>query len=66
MGVAATLAPKSLGLQDPTIKLAHWVDLLGQPLSQKIVFKNLRPHPPPNFYNYVVMALGTLKALIWY
>ena len=36
MGVAATLAPKGLGSQNPTKKLAHWVELLGQPLSQKM------------------------------
>ena len=41
MGVAATLAPKGLGPQDPTKKLAHQVELLGQPLSQKKVFENL-------------------------
>ena len=34
MGVAATLAPKGLGPQDPTEKLAHPVELLGKPLSQ--------------------------------
>ena len=46
MGVAATLAPKGLGPQDPTKKLAHWVELLGQPLSQKNVFENLGLEPP--------------------
>ena len=40
MGVAATVAPKGLGPQDPTKKLAHWVELLGQPLSRKPVFRN--------------------------
>ena len=39
MGVAATMASKGLGLEDPTKKLARWVDLLGQPLSQKPVLK---------------------------
>ena len=33
MGVAATVAPKGLGPQDPTKKLAHWVEMIGQPLS---------------------------------
>ena len=37
MGVAATLAPRGLGPQDPTIKLVQFVDLLGQPLSRKYV-----------------------------
>ena len=30
-------------LVDPTEKLAHQVELLGQPLSQKNVFANLGP-----------------------
>ena len=38
MGVAATPAPKGLGPQNPTKKLAHLVDLLGQPLSRKTMF----------------------------
>ena len=45
MGVAATVVPKGLGLQVPTKKLAHWVDLLGQPLSRKLVFKKIRSEP---------------------
>ena len=47
MGVAAMLAPTGLGLQDPTKKLAHQVKLLGQSLSQKNVFQNFGPEPPP-------------------
>ena len=39
--------PKGFRPQDPTKKLAHWVDLLGQPLSQKKVFENMGPEPPP-------------------
>ena len=39
MGVAAMLAPKGFGPQDPTKKL----ELLVQPLSQKKVFENLGP-----------------------
>ena len=42
-GVAATLAPKGLGPQDPTKKLAHRVEILGQPSSQKNVFENIGP-----------------------
>ena len=41
MGVAATLAPKGLGSQDPTKKWAHWVELLGLPLSLKKISKML-------------------------
>ena len=39
MGVAATLAPLSLGPQNPTKKLAHVGVLLGQLLSQNKVSK---------------------------
>ena len=42
MGVATTRAPNSLGPPNPTKKLAHRVDLLGQPLSQNHVFEILR------------------------
>ena len=40
MGEAATVAAKGLEPQDPTKKLAQRVDLLGQPLSRKLIFKN--------------------------
>ena len=42
-GKWAWLAPKGLGPHDPTKKLAHWMDFLVQPLSQKRVFLNLGP-----------------------
>ena len=44
--MAATVAPKGLGPQDPTKKLADWVKLLGQPFTRKLVFKNFGPEPP--------------------
>ena len=47
MGVAATVAPKGLGPQVSTKKLAHWVDLLSHPLSRKLVFKKIGSEPPP-------------------
>ena len=40
IGVAATLMPKGLGPQNPTKKLAHWVDLLDQPLFQNCFQKS--------------------------
>ena len=46
MGVAATVATKGLGPQEPTKKLAHWVKLLGQSLTRKLVFKNVGLEPP--------------------
>ena len=46
MGVAATLAPKGFG-PGPIKKLAHREELFSQPLSQKKVFENLGPEPPP-------------------
>ena len=33
IGVAITSAPNGVGPPNPIKKLAHWVDLLGQPLS---------------------------------
>ena len=50
MGVAATVAPKCQGPQDPTKELAGWMDLLGQPLKLENMFSQfsgLNP-PPPN------------------
>ena len=41
--MAATMVPKGIGFQNPTKKLAHWVELMGQQLSQKNVFENLGP-----------------------
>ena len=29
------------------LQLAHWLNLLGEPLSQNLVFKLFRPEPPP-------------------
>ena len=39
MGVAATVAPKGLGPQDPTKNSAQWLDLLDRLSSRKHVFK---------------------------
>ena len=40
MGVAPTMVRKGLGPQDLTKKMAHWVNLFGQQLTRKLVFKN--------------------------
>ena len=45
MGLDTTRAPNSLGLVNPTKMLAHWMDLLGQPLSRNQVFEIIRPEP---------------------
>ena len=50
MGVAAGVAPKGLGPQDPTKKLAYWVNLLGQQLTRKLIFQNFGPEPPLKKY----------------
>ena len=42
---------KGLESLNPTKKLAHWVELLSRPLSQKNVFENLGPEPPPPLNN---------------
>ena len=46
MGVAATPAPKGLGPQNPTKKLAHVGVLLGHLLSRNHVPKVSDPGPP--------------------
>ena len=46
MEVATMRPPNGLGPPNPTEKLAHWVDLLGQPLSRNHSFEILRPEPP--------------------
>ena len=46
MGVATTRDPHGLGPTNPTKKLAHRVDLLGQPLSRNHVFEIFRGEPP--------------------
>ena len=46
IGVATTCAPNSLGPLNPTKKLTHWVEYLGQPLSRNHVFEIVRPEPP--------------------
>ena len=47
MGVATTAAPYGFWATNPTEKLAHWVFLLGQPLSRNLVFQNFSGEPPP-------------------
>ena len=37
----------AVGLLNPTKTLAHWVDLLGQPLSLNYFFAIFRDEPPP-------------------
>ena len=46
MGVATTHAPNGLLPPNLTKKLAHWVDLLGQPLSGNLVFQMFWGEPP--------------------
>ena len=46
MGVATTAAPYGFWATNPTKKLAHWVYLLGQPLSRIRVFQNFSGEPP--------------------
>ena len=46
MGVATTAVPYGFWATNPTKKLAHWVYLLGQPLSRNRVFQNFSGEPP--------------------
>ena len=39
-------APNGLGSPNPVKQLAHWVDLLGQPLSRNHVFEIFKGEPP--------------------
>ena len=77
MGVATTAAPYGFWATNPTKTLAHWVYLLGQPLSRNRVFQNFSgeppPHPPPpppwnpqRFSELKLLALtkGTIHAMI--
>ena len=41
-----TLSHNDPGLQDPTKKLGHGMELLGYSLSQNHVSKNIQPGPP--------------------
>ena len=47
MGAATTAAPYGFWATNPTKKLAHWIYLLGQPLSRNRVFQNFSGEPPP-------------------
>ena len=61
MGVAATLAPKGLGSQNPTKTWDNLVYLLGQLISRKSVFKIFRPEPPLIFLHHMLLSfLGGL------
>ena len=46
MGLATTHAPNGLGPPDPTKKLAHRVEFLGQLLSRNHFFEIFRPEVP--------------------
>ena len=57
--MAAKVAPKGLGPQDSTEKLAQWVDLLGQPLPRKHVFKIFGAEPLPlNLVQYDLTSVS--------
>ena len=60
MGAAITAAPYGCWATNPTKKLAHWVYLLGQPLSRNRVFQNFSGEPPSLYtrYPFVARALG--------
>ena len=56
-------APNSRGPQDPTEKLAHWVDLLGQPLSRNNVFDIFRGESPCNDVFFIKLFLDLFKKI---
>ena len=47
MGLATTCAPNGMGPPNPTETLAHWMNLLGQPLSRNHVFEIFMDEPRP-------------------
>ena len=47
MGVVTKRTPNGLGPPNPTKKLVHLADLLGQPLSRNHVFEIFKGEPPP-------------------
>ena len=66
--MATTAAPYGFWATNPTKKLAHWVYLLGQPLSRNRVFQNFSGEPPPlnipktlNLYA-IIVASGLLNS----
>ena len=59
MGVAVTPAPKGMGLQNPTKKLAHVGVLLGHLLSQNRVPKLSDPGPPFKMIKYIICFIAT-------
>ena len=62
--MAATVAPRGLGPQDPTKNLAHWVDLLGQLLSRKNVFEIFGSEPPLPPLKCGMSVCGILEMLM--
>ena len=52
-GVATTRTLNDLGPPNPTKKLAHCLDLLGQPLSRNDDFELYRCEPPPIYENSI-------------
>ena len=67
MGVATTAAPYGFWATNPTKKLAHWVYLLGRPLSRNRVFQNFSGEPPPpplkrlNDYKYWHLTIDLVE-----
>ena len=65
MGVATTAAPYGFWATNPTKKLAHWVYLLGQPLSRNRVFQNFSGEPPPPPNRLTEDSHNCFRDLIW-
>ena len=63
MCVATTRAPNGLWPPNPTKKLAHWADLLGQPLSRKHVFEIFKGEPPHLTSEVYIIYYGEITFL---
>ena len=65
--MATTAAPYGFWATNPTEKLAHWVYLLGQPLSRNRVFQNFSGEPPPLSILIIVSVSFRHSVMIfWY
>ena len=63
--MATTAAPYGFWATNPTKKLAHWVYLLGQPLSRNRVFQNFSGEPPPLTLLHDIDQLFVCLVQVW-
>ena len=62
--MATTAAPYGFWATNPTKKLAHWVYLLGQPLSRNRVFQNFSGEPPPPLNTDICLHIHSAECTV--